>query len=96
MKIYYDEKLQDYIYDTGIEVVTVASVKPTLDYKLNLTFSTGEKKIYNCSKLLNLPVFQPLSNKAFFMRAHTDGITVAWNDVIDIAPEELYENSIAL
>jgi hypothetical protein len=93
MRTYFDERLNDYIIDSGIDVVTVTEVKPTPDYKLLLTFSTGEKKVYDMKPEIESDPADPLRNIALFMKAHTDGVSVAWTDEIDIAPEELYENS---
>ncbi|MBR2770571.1 MAG: DUF2442 domain-containing protein [Bacteroidales bacterium] len=42
------------------------------------------------------PIFDSLRDKAVFDRFDLDGWTVTWlNGTIDIAPEYLYENSVA-
>lgn len=73
----------------------VTEVNPRRDYTLHLTFITGERKVYDCRPLLADRLFQPLRNMELFMQAHVQGRSVAWNDEVDIAPEELYENAVA-
>ena len=76
-------------------MVKVTGVSPLPDYQLLLTFSTGEKKLYDVSALLNLPVFQPLRDDKIFNSVQLDFDTVTWCDGnIDIAPETLYQDGI--
>lgn len=64
------------------------------DYELLITFKNGEKKIFDVKPYLQLKLYEPLMNKGFFKLAKADGMTVYWNDDLDICPDELYENSI--
>lgn len=73
----------------------VRNVKAREDYTLLLTFANGEQKIYNARPLLEKPIFSELKNLTFFLTAHVEGDTVVWNDEVDIAPEHLYEKSVA-
>ena len=66
------------------------------DYTLIVTFVTGEKKSYDCTPLLTTGVFRELRDPEVFKMAHVDVDTVAWNDTIDIAPETLYSDGVAL
>lgn len=72
----------------------VKDVKPNDDFTLLITFSGGERKVFDCKPLLSRAVFAPLHNPAFFMLAKASCGTVIWNDDVDIAPEHLYERSI--
>ena len=65
------------------------------DYKLLITFSNGEKKIYNAQDDIHQGVLTKLQNKTFFAQAKIARGSVVWNDEIDIAPETLYAESIA-
>lgn len=94
MHIVYDEKIQDYVCHADKLALRVCEVTPQTDYTLLLTFSNGEKRIYNALPLLDYKVFAPLKKLSFFLSAHLDACTVIWNDYIDIAPESLYDNSI--
>jgi len=77
----------------GIEVERVAALD---DMILLLTFSTGEKRLYDATALLEYPAFKPLENIEIFKSATVEYGTVVWlNGDIDIAPETLYKNSFA-
>lgn len=75
------------------QIIKVVGAKPLDDYEILLTFSTGERKIYDMKHLLELPAFQPLKNKNIFNDFTLDFDTVTWcNGDIDIAPETLYQD----
>lgn len=71
----------------------VVGVEAREDYKLILTFITGERKVYDATSLLKKSIFAPLREISFFMKAKVVGDSVAWSDELDIAPEHLYECS---
>ncbi|MGI6076463.1 MAG: DUF2442 domain-containing protein [Pyramidobacter sp.] len=78
-----------------LTLIRVKEVKPIEEYRLLLTFTNGKRKIYDVKPLLHYKAFKPLHNEGFFNAACTAFGSVVWNDKIDIAPEELYENSHA-
>ena len=102
MLTYYDKDLEDYICDTGRPCITVEDAIPREDFTLLITFSAGEIRVYDMKPLLadvheSWDVFMPLKDIEFFMSARSNGLTVIWgNGEVDIAPEELYENSTPL
>ena len=63
-------------------------------YKLNLLFDNGERRIYDCSGLLNFGVFQELQDENYFRQARVSSGTVAWPHEQDICPDTLYLDSI--
>ncbi|BED92751.1 MAG: DUF2442 domain-containing protein [Candidatus Paraimprobicoccus trichonymphae] len=69
------------------------SVEPLEDYKLLITFSNGEKKVYDMKSQLDDWYYEPLKNIEFFKTVHIARHTVVWNGEIDICPEDLYESS---
>lgn len=73
----------------------VKDVTPHKDYTLTITFANGEVKQYDASPLLDIPIYEPLKNLALFLSAKAAFDTVVWNDDIDIAPEHLFEASVA-
>lgn len=75
-------------------VWTVRKVQPQKDYTLFLTFADGSQKLYDAHALLENPIYEPLKNPGFFMKAKAECGTVVWNDDVDIAPEHLYECSV--
>lgn len=79
----------------------VKSVIPQTDYTLLLQFKDGKRGVYDMWPLIQQEdggddTFVPLEDINFFMKAHKDGDSVAWNDDIDIAPEELYANCMSI
>ena len=72
----------------------VKTVVPIADYRLNLIFSNGEERIYDCSHLLNFGVFQELQNLEYFKKVSVQYGTVVWPHEQDICPDTLYEDSV--
>ena len=65
------------------------------DMMLLLTFSTGEKRLYDASTLLGYPAFRPLEDIQLFKSVKVEHGVVIWlDDDIDIAPETLYKDSV--
>jgi len=69
-------------------------VKPSNEYKLQIVFDNGEKKIYDMTKLLEMPFYKKLKNKSIFNTVKVSDITLEWITGEDICPEEIYYNSI--
>lgn len=74
----------------------VLDVEPTTDYKLFLTFRSGERKVFDFSPMLGKKINKPLRNIKLFLKAKVHHNTVAWNESLDLCPEYLYENSVAV
>jgi hypothetical protein len=72
----------------------VTSVIATDDYKLLVTFTNGEERLFDASPLLQLPAFRPLNNLEFFKSVSTGFGTIVWPKDIDYCPDTLYEESV--
>jgi hypothetical protein len=72
----------------------VVSVAARDDYRLRVTFSSGEIGIFDCTPLLNFGVFRELRDLAYFRQARASGGTVVWPHEQDICPDTLYEDSV--
>jgi len=72
----------------------VLKVKPLSDYKVLITFDTGEEKIFDVSPYISGTWFGLLKDTEYFKTVHPVGDTIEWADGQDIAPHELYELSI--
>ena len=60
-------------------------------YRIRLTFSTGETRVFNMEKMLDYPVYNKLKDKAVFSNFTIRRGVVTWDDGnIDIAPEYMY------
>jgi len=71
----------------------VMDVAPTDDYKLLLTFTSGERRMFDFTPLLEMPVFEPLTNKSFFRSVKVAYGSVFWPRDIDYCPDTLYMES---
>lgn len=78
-------------------VIKVSGVKPMANHKLWVRFSTGEAKVFDFTPLLSSPAFAPLTDESLFREVYIDyGVTVWRDGDIDIAPERLYSDGIAV
>ena len=68
----------------------VKGVKPMADYRLEITFSSGEVGVYDCRPLLDFGVFRELRDEGYFRQARVAGGTVVWPHEQDICPDTLY------
>jgi hypothetical protein len=60
-------------------------------FRIRLTFNDGTEASVDFQPWLSGPVFEPLTQPAYFRKFFVDGGTVAWPNGADIAPETLYE-----
>lgn len=86
--------LNGYVYgDNPTALVEVKDAKVCDDWILLLTFTTGEKKVFDAT-ILKGQVFEPLKNKAVFENFKIDDGVVTWLDgEIDCSPEYMYNHS---
>lgn len=76
--------------------IRAKAVRPLDSYKLLITFSNDERRVFDFAPLLEMPCYSSLKDKAVFDRVYVDYGTVCWNDGdIDIAPETIYNESSA-
>ena len=76
--------------------IKVSGIRPMENYVLWIRFSTGEARVFDLKPLLDSPAFAPLKDKAVFQGVYIDyGVAVWMDGDVDIAPEYLYQNSIA-
>ncbi|MCL2615853.1 MAG: DUF2442 domain-containing protein [Dehalococcoidia bacterium] len=72
----------------------VISVTPTDDYKLEIEFDNGERRIFDATQLLSMKVFAPLRSKAFFKLVRVEYGSIAWPEDLDYCPDTLYMQSV--
>ena len=63
------------------------------NYKILLTFTTGEQRIVNLEDQLYGEIFEPLKDENMFMQFRVDKEirTIVWSNGADISPYSLYE-----
>lgn len=75
--------------------IKVTKAKPLHGGMMLVTFSTGEKRLFDTT-LLEGTVFQPLCNDEIFRHPVLFHGVITWNGgEIDVAPEYVYEHSYA-
>ena len=75
------------------EGIKVTEAKPLRGGMMLVTFSTGEKRLFDTTKLEG-PAFAPLANAEIFNKPIIYNGVITWNNgEIDIAPETVYRES---
>lgn len=74
----------------------VRSVAVMPGHRLDLTFSNGERRIFDASPLLEWPAYQALNSDALFSAARVKFGSVCWPGDIDCCPDRLYRDSVLL
>ncbi|MBR1591095.1 MAG: DUF2442 domain-containing protein [Acidaminococcaceae bacterium] len=75
-------------------MLKVNEAKALPNYRILVMFDTGEKKIFDMSKMLNYPVYQKLKDETVFKALIIRRGVVTWDDGnIDIAPEYMYDHN---
>lgn len=72
------------------------SVTPKDNYKLLLVYETGEQKLFDVLPYINGEWYGELKDKANFNSVRLANHSVEWDGGQDIAPHELYYNSVLL
>ena len=77
------------------ECIKVTDAKPLCGRMLLVTFSTGEKRLFDTT-ILKGSAFEPLENDVIFRDVHIFHGVITWLDgEIDVAPEKVYAESFA-
>ena len=63
------------------------------NYRLLITFSNNEKRIFNVEPYLCHKIFEKLKNPIIFQTVKPAGLSIAWIHGQDICPDDLYYNS---
>ena len=68
--------------------------KPLEGKRLLVKFKNGVEKVYDCSQLLHLEMFQSLKDDAFFRSVQVDagGYGISCNNKVDLSEYELWVN----
>ena len=70
------------------------AVKPLNDYILSVMFSNGEHRYFDVKPYLEIPFLAPRKNMEQFKQVFVNDFTVEWKNGRDIAPHELYDDSV--
>lgn len=69
-------------------------VKPLPDYKLKVGFDNGEERVFDVKPYIKGEWFSELLDLEVFNAVKVEGLSVAWPDGQDIAPDCLYVNAV--
>ena len=73
----------------------IIEAKALENYCVYLRFSNGEEKIYDMKETIeNIAYFKKLKNRQYFENVKPRGDTIEWENGEDVAPENLYYNSV--
>ena len=68
-------------------------VKVLKNYKLEIIFSNGERKIFDVKPYFKFKIFKKLKEDDKFNKVKISGLSIEWDNGADICPDELYNNS---
>lgn len=71
----------------------VKHVRPLDDYRLEVTFENGERRLFDVKPYLQRGVFVRLQNRAVFQAARAVAGSVEWPGEIDLSYDTLYLES---
>ncbi len=71
-------------------------VKALKQYYIYIKFENGEEKIYDMKPNLKYKFYEKLKDISNFKEVFVSGINIEWKTGEDIAPENLYYDSILL
>lgn len=76
----------------------LTKVEPIAPMKLRLCYETGEVKLFDAAPYATGSWYGMLQDDGYFNRVELlpDGSGIEWPEGQDIAPHELYENSIEI
>ena len=76
----------------------ITQLRPGPNYTLCLTYATGEQKIFDVTPYIRGSWYGRLKDIAYFKTVYLidGGHGVEWPDGQDIAPDDLYQNSVSV
>ena len=78
-------------------VPDIEEAKALDKYYIYLKYETGEERIYDMTEnILEIPYYNKLKSIEHFKNIKPRGDTVEWANGEDVAPENLYYNSIPI
>lgn len=75
----------------------IIEVRALEKYYIYLKFKTGEEKVFDMTEHIEkIPYFKKLKSRQYFENVKPRGDTVEWENGEDVAPENLYYESISI
>lgn len=70
------------------------AVEPLHDFKLQITFSNNEKRVFDVKPYFKFKPFKELKEPGLFKTVRIAGLSIEWQNGVDICPDELYYDSL--
>ena len=77
-----------------MDLIWVTEATYISDYKIELIFNDGLKKIVNLKDSIKGKLFEPLKNISYFKKFKKNSWTIEWDCEVDFAPEYLHDLAI--
>ena len=74
-------------------MIEVMEVRPLDDYRLELSFNTGEVRVFDTRPYLDKGIFTELKDLAYFRSVRVAFGTTTWPHEQDFGPDTLYMES---
>lgn len=75
----------------------IIEVRALEQYFIYIKFKNGEEKIYNMTEHIEkIKFYNKLKNRVYFEKIKPRGDTIEWQNGEDVAPENLYYDSIPI
>ena len=71
-------------------------VKTLHNYELEVIFDNNEKRKFDVKPYFKFKQFKELKNIELFQTVKVAGLSIEWQNGVDICPDELYNNSIKI
>ena len=83
-----------YSNEYNSENLKIVSFKVVSELCMLVTFSNGEKKIFDAKYLIKYPIYEILKDFNVFKKAYIENGIIVWNNgKIDIGTDSVYNNS---
>lgn len=92
-----ERNLFQLIHFVNVPILIMQTIKQAIakqNFMLELTFSSGEIRMFDAKPYLEKGAFKALQEERLFQQAYIAYDTVCWPGELDISPETLYIKSI--
>jgi hypothetical protein len=71
-------------------MLKLTNIKILPDFKIEVSFQNGEKKICDLNLFLDKGAFKELRDLSLFKQIHNTGFSLEWPNEVDLSSETLY------
>lgn len=83
-----------YANNSSDDELKIVNLKIISELCMLVTFSNGEKRIFDANYLTQYPIYEKLKDYNIFKKAYIENGTIMWDDgKIDVGTNTVYKNS---